>query len=138
MFGYAQSAIPSWKTGFCPPVHWKNRHSSGGPEISIAGLSFSGFIRMPVSDQDQIAASITQGTYTGSLDGVKAEAEERLRREWQKRGYFKAEVSTDADVLSSNPAIERIALNAHLEEGPRYHLKHITFTNNKVVPNTKA
>src|ERR1700730_2027597 len=109
VLGHAQSAIPSLNHGtqeprFCPPVQWKDRRGSGGPEISIAGLSFSGFLQMPISDQEQIAGSITQRRYAGSLDQVKEEVEDRRRSEWQKRGYFKAQVSTDANVLNSNPA----------------------------------
>jgi outer membrane protein insertion porin family len=82
--------------------------------------------------------AITQRTYAGSLDEVKEETQERLRREWQNRGYFKVEVSILASVLTINPASERIALTAHVEEGPRYRLREITFKNNKAITNAKA
>lgn len=138
-----QSAIPSLslnteKARLCTPVSWKDDHASSGPEISIAAMGFSGFLQMPVSDQDQIEAAITQRTYSGSLDEVKEETQERLRREWQKRGYFKVEVSILASVLTMNPASERIALTAHVEEGSRYRLREITFKNNKAITNAKA
>jgi outer membrane protein assembly factor BamA len=121
----------------CRSAQLQSRDS--GPEISIAGVSFSGFLQMPVSDQDQIGASITRRTFAGSLDQIKGETEERLRREWQNRGYFKVQVSSDAHALSnSNPAGERIALSVHIDEGPQYRLAQITFKNNRAVTNSEA
>jgi outer membrane protein assembly factor BamA len=138
-----QSAILSLnldteKARLCTPVRSKDDHASSGPEISIAAMGFSGFLQIPVSEQDQIVDAITQRTYAGSLDEVKEETQERLRREWQNRGYFKVEVSILASVLTINPASERIALTAHVEEGPRYRLREITFKNNKAITNAKA
>jgi hypothetical protein len=143
MLVYAQNANSSLANQTegpspCRSVQSQSRHASGGLEISIASLSFSGFLRMPVSEQEQIAASIRQRTYGGSLDQVKGETEERLRAEWLNRGYFKVQVSADANLLSSNPAGERIALSVHVDEGPQYRLRQIAFKNNRAVANVKA
>jgi hypothetical protein len=58
-------------------------------------LGASGPLQMPVSEQDQIFASVTQKSYAGSFKEVKEEVEERLRNQWQNRGYFKVQVSSD-------------------------------------------
>jgi outer membrane protein insertion porin family len=139
---YGQDADPSSSTklqGAKPcQYHTRDRQPSEGPEISISNVSFSGYLQMPVAEQNRIAASITQRTYSGSLDGVKGEAEERLRAEWMNRGYFKVQLNSDAHVLSSNAAGERLALSVHVDEGPRYRLVQITFRNNKAVANLKV
>lgn len=122
----------------CRSAPLKGRYDSGRPEISIASLSFSGYLQMPVSEQEEIAASITQRSDAGSLDQVREEAEEKLRIQWLNHGYFKAQVSSDAHVLSSNSAGERIALSVHVDEGPQYRLAQITFKNNKAVSNEKV
>ena len=88
---------------------------------------------MPVTDQEQIAISLKQRTYTGSLDGVVDEAEERVRAGWQDRGYFKVLVSGDAKVLTSGPVSQRIALSFRVDEGLQYRLGQIRFRNNKVI-----
>jgi outer membrane protein insertion porin family len=93
---------------------------------------------MPVSDQEQISTSVTHRSYVGSFDEVKEEVEERLRNEWQKRGYFKVQVSSDGNVLTISPARERIVFTVHIEEGPQYHLGQISFKNNKAITNADA
>jgi outer membrane protein assembly factor BamA len=74
--------------------------------------------RLPVAEQKQIAASIQRRTYRAPLDTVTEEVQERLRAEWQNRGYFKVQVSGDAKTLTSSPANERVALTVRLTEGP--------------------
>jgi hypothetical protein len=69
---------------------------------------------MPASEQDQIFEFITQRSYVGSFDEVKEEVEERLRNEWQNRGYFKVQVSSDGNALTMSPARERIVLTVHI------------------------
>jgi outer membrane protein insertion porin family len=108
-------------------------------EVSIAGvLGASGPLQMPVSEQDQIFASVTQKSYAGSFNEVKEEVEERLRNQWQNRGYFKVQVTSDGNVLAVSPDRERIVLTVHIEEGPRYRLALITFKNNKAITNAAA
>jgi outer membrane protein assembly factor BamA len=109
-----------------------------GPEVSIAGVSFSGALQMAVADQDQIADSVKHETHGPSLDGVTNEALERVRAGWQNRGYFKVQVTGEASTLSSSPNSQRIALFVHVDEGEQYKLSRITFRNNKAISNVKA
>src|SRR2546430_6785654 len=59
----------------CPSYSDSHDKQFSGPEISVAGVTFSGFLRLPVSDQDEIADSIKEQTYaTVSSDEVLEEA----------------------------------------------------------------
>lgn len=118
------STIPRTQT--CP-VSPGGNNEPDGPEISIAQLTFSGDLQIPVPDQEAIAKSIKQTTHDTD------EALERARRGWQDRGYFKVEVRGDTKVLTSSPVGQRIALDVHVDEGHQYRLSGITFKNNKAI-----
>jgi outer membrane protein insertion porin family len=141
---HAQSSISQSNrdaegSGICPPVRSSQDSQPSDHEVSIAGiLGVSGPLQMPASEQDQIFASITQRSYVGSFDEVKEEVEERLRDEWQKRGFFKVQVSSDGNVLTMSPVRERIVLTVHIEEGLQYRLGQIAFKNNKAITDADA
>jgi outer membrane protein insertion porin family len=99
----------------------------------IVEVAFLGALQMSVADQEQIAASLRQHTYSGSLDGVVDEAEERVRAAWQNLGYFKVQVSGDAKILTGSPMSQRIALSFRVDEGLQYRLGQIRFLNNKAI-----
>ncbi len=122
----------------CPPfsASYDKKHSD--PEISVAGVTFSGFLRMPVADQDEIATSIKERTYGDSLDRATDEALERVRVGWQNHGYFKVLVNGFATALDSTPAGRRVALSVHVDEGAQYRLGGIGFKGNRVVPNPEV
>jgi outer membrane protein assembly factor BamA len=111
---------------------------SSGPEISIANVTFSGSLQLPVSDQDQIAASIKRQDYGESPDGATDDAVERVRAGWQDHGYFKVKVSGDKRTLTSRPDSRRIALSFYVEEGSQYSLDRITFKNYKLMADVSA
>jgi outer membrane protein assembly factor BamA len=121
----------------CHPTASIEPTTSEGVGVSVAALSFSGFLQMPVSDQEQIAVSIKSRTYTGSLDGVRGDVEERLRREWQNRGYLKVEVTAEAQVLSADSVGMQISVTAQIDEGGQYRLRYIRFRNNRSITNTE-
>lgn len=134
----AQAAEIQVRTS-CPSSSNSYDKQSSGPEISVAGVTFSGFLRIPVSDQDEIAASIKEQRYgTGSSDGVLEEALEIARTRWQDRGYFKAQVNGYATTLDSTSSTRRVMLNAHVDEGLQYSLGKVTFKNNRAVSNVEA
>jgi outer membrane protein insertion porin family len=116
-----------------------DRHSPDS-EISIAEVTFSGSIRLPVSDQNQIAASIRRQGLGNSPDGPTDYATETVRVGWQNRGYFKVKVSGEKRTLSGNPVSRRIALSFNVEEGLQYSLGEITFrtNNNEVISDVAA
>lgn len=117
----------------CPSSLNARDEQPAGPEISIAEVTFSGSLQMPVPEQDQIAASIEQRTHGNALDRVVDEALERVRAGWQDRGYFKVLASGDARNLTSSPVSQRIALSVRVDEGSEYSLSRIRFKNNKAI-----
>jgi len=116
----------------CPALPDLDDQQPPGPEISIAEVTFSGTLQMPIPDQDQIAASIKQQTSGYSPDGVTDEVLERVRAGWQDRGYFKVRVSGKSKTLTSSPS-RRIAIRVHVDEGMQYRLREITFRNDKAI-----
>jgi outer membrane protein assembly factor BamA len=130
----AVSEGPTKAARLCPPSH-SGSEQSPNPDISITEVAFSGTLQMPATDQDQIAASLKQRTYTGSLDGVVDEAEERVRAAWQDRGYFKVQVSGKGRTLTRSPVNQRIALSFRVDEGLQYRLGKVLFRNNKAIGN---
>ena len=122
----------------CPPSSTSYDKKPSDPEISVAGITFSGFLRMPVSDQDEIVASIKEQTYGDSLDGATDGALERVRVGWQNHGYFKVLVNGYATALDSTPAGRRVVLSVHVDEGAQYRLGGIGFKGNRVVANLEV
>jgi len=124
----------------CPPpsASASDDNQPSGPKVSIAEVTFSGSLQMPISDQDQIADSIKQKDDGNSLDGLIDDAVERVKAGWQNHGYFKVQVSGEDRTLTSSPANQRIALSFRVEEGLQYTLGEITFKNNKVFSDVAA
>jgi outer membrane protein assembly factor BamA len=123
----------------CRPesAHASDSEKPSGPEVSITGVTFSGFIQLPISDQDQIVASIKQQSYD-TVDGVIEEGLERARAGWQNRGYFNAQVSDEASTVTSAPVGQQVVLSVHVDEGVQYRLGGITFRNNRAISNRSA
>jgi len=124
----------------CPPdsAPASNNKKPSGPEVSITGVTFSGFIQLPILDQDQIASSIKQQSYGDSVDGVIEEGLERVRAGWQTHGYFKVQVSDETSTATSTSVGQRVMLSVHVDEGLQYNLGGITFRNNRAISNVKA
>jgi len=107
-----------------------------GPEIAVSNVTFSGFIQMPISEQEEIVTSIRQQKHSYPLDGVVDEALERVRAGWQNHGYFKVEVNGEAKTLNKTSTDMQIALFVHVDENTQYRLGKITFKNNKAIPSS--
>jgi outer membrane protein assembly factor BamA len=93
-----------------------------GPEVSITEVTFSGFIQMPVPDQDEIIATVKRDEHGTSLDGFVDEALERIKAGWQNHGYFKVEVTGEGKLVTKSETEIQIALFVHVDEGARYQL----------------
>jgi len=132
------AVIPEVQDQSCPRSSPSHEAQPSGPEVSIDNVTFSGFLQLPVSDQDEIAASIRQEAHGDALDGVIEGALETARAGWQNRGYFKVQVTGDSRTLKKNATDLHLALFVHVDEGVRYTLAGITFKNNKVISNVKV
>jgi outer membrane protein assembly factor BamA len=117
----AASKVESQKP--CSGSHEERSYSA---EVWIDNVTFSGFLQLPISDQQEIAASVRKETH-GEWDGLVEEALERIKLGWQDRGYLKVEVSGEAKEVTRNANDVHIVLFAHVDEHARYTLKAITF-----------
>jgi len=133
----AVNSLPVFQSDAPCPASGPRDEDPAGPEISIADVTFSGSLQMPISDQGQIADSIKDKRHGSSLDLVTDEALERARAGWQDRGYFKAQITGEAKTLTRGPVSLRIALSIHVDEGVQYNLSKITFKNNKAISNVE-
>lgn len=123
----AQAEVP------CPLSNTRDKKQAV-PEISITEVTFTGSPQLPRADQAQIAQSIREASHGTSFDDVMEEALKRTRAGWQNRGYFAVRLIGDAKIQSSSPVTRNIALNVQiLDEGAKYTLARITFTNNKAI-----
>lgn len=130
------SGKPHVNAQSCPTPHLSEDGQPPGLEISIVEVTFSGFLRMPVSDQDEIAASIKEQAYgTASADEVTEVAQEIARAGWQNHGYFKVLANGDARTLTSSPGSQRIAFTVQVDEGLQYSLGGIAFKHNNAIGN---
>lgn len=87
---------------------------------------------MPVPDQEQIAKALQKPNdwSDAGLRELKDFVRRYARVKWQEHGYFKAKVKTvQADLLSSSPDQQVVAVTIYVEEGPLYRLADITFKN---------
>jgi outer membrane protein assembly factor BamA len=130
--------IPEAQIKPCLPSASSDYKQPSGHDIEIAELTFEGDLHMTIPDQDQIAATLKQRTYSGDPDGVTSEVLERVRRAWQGRGYLKVHVRSDTKVLTSNPVSDRIAVTVRVDEGQQYRLGGITFRNNRAISNVQV
>jgi outer membrane protein assembly factor BamA len=111
----------------CPPVLPTPDHQSEGLHVTLSELNIEGAQQLPTADQEQIGAALRELSDIGTVDGVTSEILERVRRAWQKLGYFNVQVTGDANLLTSDAANKRIALTIHVNEGQRYWLEQINF-----------
>jgi outer membrane protein assembly factor BamA len=114
----------------CPPPVGSRDKQASGDETSVSEVTFSGFLQLPISDQDEIAASIKKRTYE-SPDGATDEALEIAKQGWQDDGYLKAQVN-GYTTLTDTGVRRRVALSIHVDEGQQYSLGKITFKNVRV------
>lgn len=131
-------AHESSQHAFACPSSTSQDEPSSGREISINDVTFSGFIQMPVSDQEEIASSIKRETHGSSVDNMVEEALERVRAGWQNHGYFKVQVNGEGKALKKNGTDLEIAFFVHVDENIQYRLGRITFKNNRDIPNSAA
>jgi outer membrane protein insertion porin family len=89
-----------------------------------------------------------ENLFARTFDSTKLQEDtERVRNEYQERGYFKAIVSDPKTRMRDTPGSwinpfkrkpgKAVDITLPIEEGERYHLGSISFTGGKAVTNTK-
>ncbi|MGD0469302.1 MAG: outer membrane protein assembly factor BamA [Terriglobales bacterium] len=132
-----------------------------GPKVKVGRIRFRG--NKHVNDRTLRAAMknlkpigiphsiFLENLFSKTYDATKLEEDtERVRAEFQNRGYFKVLVDepkteihdtghTGFHVPWIQPGLGKsVDITMPIEEGERYHLGTITFKNNKAIPNSAA
>jgi outer membrane protein insertion porin family len=132
-----------------------------GPKVKVGKIKFEGnknvktrVLRYAMKNLRPIGiphSIFLEDIFARTYDATKLDEDtERVRNEYQNRGYFKANVSdpktqihdtghTGAHIplLQAGPG-KSVDITMPIEEGDRYILGGITFKNNKAVTNVKA
>jgi outer membrane protein insertion porin family len=132
-----------------------------GPKVKVGRINFDGnrnvnkrVLRNAMKNLKPIGiphSIFLENLFAKTYDATKLEEDtERVRYEYQNRGYFKALVQdpkTDIHdtghqgfhipLLQKGPG-KAVDITMPIEEGDKYHLGSITFKNNKAITNTKA
>jgi outer membrane protein insertion porin family len=132
-----------------------------GPKVKVGKIKFEGnkaiksrILRAAMKNLKPIGVPhsiFLENIFAKTYDATKLEEDtERVRAEYQNRGYFKAGVSDPKTeihdtghkgfriwLLQSGPG-KAVDITMPIEEGDQYRLGKITFKNNKAISNTAA
>jgi len=132
-----------------------------GPKVKVGKIKFQGnkaiksrILRAAMKNLKPIGiphSIFLESIFAKTYDATKLEEDtERVRAEYQNRGYFKAGVSDPKTeihdtghkgfhirVLQAGPG-KAVDITMPIEEGDKYRLGKITFKNNKAISNTAA
>jgi hypothetical protein len=109
---------------------------SGTQRIAVREVHLVDVHRPTVDEQQEIAKGLVGFCFPWNRS---AEFGERIRDEFQRRGYFKATI-TDMQVqgIDRSTAPPTAAVTARVTEGDRYRLAAIHFTGNKALSDNDA
>ncbi|HEV2401388.1 MAG TPA: outer membrane protein assembly factor BamA [Candidatus Sulfotelmatobacter sp.] len=132
-----------------------------GPKVKVGKIKFEGnkninkrVLRAAMKNLKPIGiphSIFLENLFSKTYDATKLEEDtERVRAEYQNRGYFKANVGdpktqihdtghkgSHIPLIQSGPG-KAVDITMPIEEGERYRLGKITFKNNKFISNTAA
>jgi len=132
-----------------------------GPKVKVGRIRFKGnkhinerTLRAAMKNLKPIGiphSIFLESLFSKTYDATKLEEDtERVRAEFQNRGYFKVLVDqpkteihdtghTGMHIPLLQPGLGKsVDITMPIEEGERYHLGSITFKNNKAIPNNAA
>ncbi len=132
-----------------------------GPKVKVGKIKFEGnkhisarILRSAMKNLKPIGVPhsiFLENIFAKTYDATKLEEDtERVRAEYQNRGYFKVLVSDPKTeihdtghkgfhipIVQAKPG-KAVDITMPIEEGDQYHLGKITFKNNKAIPNSAA
>ncbi|MBS1852223.1 MAG: outer membrane protein assembly factor BamA [Acidobacteria bacterium] len=132
-----------------------------GPKVKVGKIIFTGnnhlsgrILRSAMKNLRPVGVPhsiFLENIFSKTYDATKLEEDtERVRNEYQNRGYFKVVVQDPKTEIHDTGhagfhvpllmkgAGKAVDITMPIEEGDRYHLGSITFKGNKAVPNEKA
>jgi len=119
-------AQTSWKAQHCRDIATPSEPT--GPKVVIDDVVLDGATDVAESVWNRIVVEMKEHTFAG--EGWVGELSEvGIRGRLQDYGYFKAEVTAEAKVVSSSPALQHVVVHARVRGGNRYTLSGIRFRN---------
>jgi outer membrane protein insertion porin family len=132
-----------------------------GPKVKVGKIIFQGnkniksrVLRAAMKNLKPIGVPhsiFLESLFAKTYDATKLEEDtERVRAEYQNRGYFKAAVADPKTVIHDTghkgfhiPLVQSgpgkaVDITMQIDEGDQYRLGKITFKNNKAIPNAAA
>ena len=130
-----------------------------GPKVKVGKIKFEGNKRLSSRELRRAMKNLRpigiphsiffENLFAKTYDASKlSEDSERIRDEYQQKGYFKVLVQDPKTNIRDTGGIpipfirkaggKAVDITIPIEEGDRYKLKSITFKNNKAVTNTKV
>jgi outer membrane protein insertion porin family len=132
-----------------------------GPKVKVGHINFDGnrnvsrrILRNAMKNLKPIGVPhsiFLENLFAKTYDATKLEEDtERVRYEYQNRGYFKALVQDPKTEIHDTghagfhiPLLQKgpgkaVDITMPIDEGEKYKLGSITFKNNKAIPNSKA
>ncbi len=104
-----------------------NNPSLTDRKIEVESLVISGTQEVDSAELAEITDSMSGSTFNDDAE----ELGERIRAQFQDRGYFKAEMQKlDIKVIDPLASPKPVRLEAKVSEGPRFRLSNIEFTGN--------
>lgn len=104
--------------------------------IHVVEVRFTGDTRLDGVDLKKCAADLKSRTYVGPqwADSLSEPVVQYL----QDGGYFKAVVQASTQQLPDRHNTHQFVITFDIDAGPQYRLGHITFRNNRALPNAQA
>jgi beta-lactamase regulating signal transducer with metallopeptidase domain len=100
-----------------------------GKKILLADLKIEGNVRDPDQVRDRVLKTWQKREYDNTKE-LTEEASERIRADFQERGYFQTVVQpVSSHPLELDVANQRVLVIASVTEGDQFRLKTITFQN---------
>src|SRR6267142_2245155 len=119
-------AQTSWKAQHCHLLATES--DPRGPKVVVDDLVLDGTTDVAEAVWNRIVSETKAETFVGDA-WVDELREVNLRDGLQNQGYFKPDISAEAKVSSSSPALEHVVVHVRLRAGPRYTLSSIQFRN---------
>ena len=120
------SAQTSWKAEHCHLL--ATASEPAGPTVVVDDVVLDGATDVSEAVWNRIVSETKAETFSGDA-WVDALREVYLRGGLQNQGYYKAEVTAEAKVVSSSPALEHVVVHASVRGGTQYTLSGVQFQN---------
>jgi hypothetical protein len=97
------------------------------PRIVVDEVRFDAPIHLSDSARERLLSRLKHDEIHDSPQWLDEVQEALLQAAWQDEGFFKAEPTATAEVLSKDSAVKHVSITVHVNEGLQYRLGSIQF-----------